>query len=1032
MEFIGYLIAALPVVGALAVVASANVRRSIRVRQSLMPAAAALYAIAALILLYRFNDPIQSAITAFTEWAPFLPIPISTMDFDIYENALALLVFAGVKAALQPLFAYLFHKHRAVGEVIVSRVYEYASQYDLWFIERRFGNLRSFLRVLYLSSAALALVFIALNGYFPSWPGFASIAYPALAAMVIGECYFAIDGLTRLEYDRDILGEEDRARRVANYGPLRRVLRETFPGRVLSDSVHVTSSAALDSQMQVDELARQHDDARRMAGKYFQRLGEGRKDVDVNLVDASVGLLEGSSVLINNPFYSDLTPYLSLPAYYKLLQYRKCLIVAGRDSVAEDLVGWIAGGLEDISGVPDLWVTELLTPLGRDGLDVGVLRFADLHNLELLRANDEFLKSVEYIILAEPSRMMATGQLGLGLLMQRCARGTHPVFAAFDGTSDGLVDSLSHLLKLPVAEVVASALPFGASSEVVWQAEGPHMHAEILPSISRYLGQGTEIAAVAMKYQIPRIHWVGADAFPVRDILWIDGQYYSQINAFADKELSQDSLSESLIPVTNPGQLAQEDNYFLIVEDESSNAFEAIRRFATRARDMGFVNLISEDYLLRDYMVGNRDLFSADPKAIPAIVPDFARTERNAVLRLLLALTTFEVSHSDLVREFQLSGWSVPTPVGQGSDPADADLSPVVAHLRDAVIKHTALTEVSVRAVKRPGGGTYGDEIETYYSVEGGPGLEAVVDSLRAAYFFVEDERKNVNHIGSLLFGHVHQALLPGQFVTYAGRYYEVERISTDDYGHGVVLRRAADHIRDRRAYRQLRGIQLSALRPSDAVGSTVHVGDVGIVRSVADITVDSFGYLDLPSRSDLVAGRRVTISDLPQRRYPNKSVLELRLPEIESRARKTICLLLNEVFVTVFPHAYQYVVAVTADPEGEFEDLLDPLSMDDDSDSIFIVEDSMIDLGLLLAVERNWQRLLEIIADYLAWNASPPPEEEDATEFVVDFPPRPIEPPAPTWFERMLRLARSLFGGPRSDTLAPEQSEEEQADEQK
>ena len=39
-----------------------------------------------------------------------------------------------------------------------------------------------------------------------------------------------------------------------------------------------------------------------------------------------------------------------------------------------------------------------------------------------------------------------------------------------------------------------------------------------------------------MKYQIPRIHWVGADAFPVRDILWIDGQYYSQINAFADKE----------------------------------------------------------------------------------------------------------------------------------------------------------------------------------------------------------------------------------------------------------------------------------------------------------------------------------------------------------------------------------------------------------------------------------------------------------------------------------------------------------------
>ena len=35
----------------------------------------------------------------------------------------------------------------------------------------------------------------------------------------------------------------------------------------------------------------------------------------------------------------------------------------------------------------------------------------------------------------------------------------------------------------------------------------------------------------------------------------------------------------------------------------------------------------------------------------------------------------------------------------------------------------------------------------------------------------------------------------------------------------------------------------------------------------------------------------------------------------------------------------------------------------------IFIVEDSQLDIGLLVAVERNVNRILNIISDYLSWN---------------------------------------------------------------
>lgn len=48
--------------------------------------------------------------------------------------------------------------------------------------------------------------------------------------------------------------------------------------------------------------------------------------------------------------------------------------------------------------------------------------------------------------------------------------------------------------------------------------------------------------------------------------------------------------------------------------------------------------------------------------------------------------------------------------------------------------------------------------------------------------------------------GHVFQALIPGQFLTYDGKYYEVQAITPQN---GVAVRRAADHITDRVYYRQ-------------------------------------------------------------------------------------------------------------------------------------------------------------------------------------------------------------------------------------
>jgi hypothetical protein len=271
----------------------------------------------------------------------------------------------------------------------------------------------------------------------------------------------------------------------------------------------------------------------------------------------------------------------------------------------------------------------------------------------------------------------------------------------------------------------------------------------------------------------------------------------------------------------------------------------------------------------------------------------------------------------------------------------------------------------------------------------------------------VEDEQGGVNRIGSLLFDHVYQALLPGQFVTYGGKYYEVQSIGTNETRSGVVLRRAADHIRDRRTYRQWRDFTLADIVDRETVGSRTDRAGVQMRRVHATITVESHGYFELRSKSDLNAAQRVLVEGIPIRLNRNKAMLEIRLPDVPAAVRKTITLLLNELFVTFFPHSHPYIIALTSDNDLEFGSLLSSVNGEFDEASIYIVEDSMIDLGLIVAVERNWDRFMEMITDYLTWNLSPveiaPPEPTNKPPFELKFPEIPKPAKRQSWFRRFL-----------------------------
>jgi len=979
-----------PIISALFLLAAANTKRPKRVQQTWLPVIAMTYGVVALVLLYRFNENVATLADRASEILPIIPSWAGPTWFYIMENVVVVLAFLLIKFVTKPIFSRLFAKNHAFSQFAAAQIYEYDEDYELWFVERRYRRTRDFYRVLYWISIAITVLLVALALTFPDWPGFSTIAFPALATLIIGELYWAIDGLTRQEFDSSLHGEADTSRRVGNFGPLRKVLRETFPDRVIGEGMHLSSIAALESGYRVGEMTQSPDPNVRLAGSYFDRLRNDGMDVDVNWASAATELMRGSHVLFTDPFYPDLAPYLSLPAYRELLEGRKCLIIAGRSALAPELADWISSGLEAITGIPGLWRVSILDGASKDDLDVGILRFADLHNRQVLSNNDDLLREVGLIILAEPSLILPAGQLGLELVLRRCSRQHAVTVAAFDGNHDGLVDTLSHVVKHTLTEVVASSLPQGASSEVIWSADGPHMHTAILPGLSRYLGIGTEISAVALKYQVSQVHWVGGEVFPVKDMNWIAQQYYPSINRFADLELSQDALDSALVAVGNPWGLSQKDNYFLVVEDEINNVYETVRRYATRATRSGFINLISDEYLMRDYMVDNRGIFIADPKAVPSIVSDYTRTERNVMLRLLLEMRLFGMNERQLETELTLLGWESEN--GNTSDESSRDMPGHLRALKGFLRDHLGLNDVEFMMTEPGIDQYYEEEDGIKYALNEGP-ADRELANLAPAYFFVEDDRADINVVGSLLLDHVHQKMLPGQFVTFGGLYYEVRSVSNDLQEGRVILRRAADHISQRRAYRQIRSYELGNLRPAADMAATRSVGGILLTRLVGDISGESLGYLEMTSRGQIADAKTIWVAGVPRRTYVHKTLLRIQLPDVSDDVRRTLTVILNELFVTIFPHSHDFVRALTLDDEAVQTHLLDSLTLADQhavtaeslATSIFIIEDSTIDMGLISAVERNWDRLMDIATDYLDWNANQSPPETEPVDVAVD-----------------------------------------------
>jgi len=988
----------------------ANLKKPVRYKQFLMPVVSLVLCIVAMVFLQRIYDWMLELLLALPEWlrqlqlwlADVLPAALAVIPDlvgkftqwleDFFKslnlnfwafyvaNAVMLLAYVIIKRIVLLFLKGLF-KDGSLFQKVACLFYEYDEQKDTYYLKPQFGQARTFLKVLYVTAALVGAVGMILSGELYLTELLTAPYYPVFSVIILGEVFFFLDGQTKKEAQEETQEGEEGNKPFNDYSIMCRVLRRLFPDKLSAENTAVADSYA-DAKTNEELLAKLEESdcvAHEAYGRFMRYKASQGLDLEFDYLLSGKQLLDGESVLFNNPFYYDLIPYIFYPMNRTLLRHKKVLLVLGRHGAQEDVEKWCNEGLMAVTNLPGMWSVGLLSSEAQD-LDVGIITRSSVHDLQLHESNRDFFDEVEFVVLVEPSRLVTTAQVGLNSIVRHCRRKKKQlVFCSTDKNCDGLLDSLSHILMTSLQEVSATNHYKGASSYMIWEADGEHMQHRMLPNLSRYMGMGTELSFAALKNRIPQAAWYGGDAFPVEDIHWITKQYYYDLLKYAGLPTTQETM-DNVFKVSAPMWSATTaPNQYLTVEDESYNMFEIKRDFSTRATEQGFVNVLCSEYMLKDYMADNDSIFTADPKAIPYITADYARTARNVVLRLCLRLSSGLIAEDEIRRELVMADCDAQAPARS----LWREICALCAHLGKT--ETDKLGEPILRIPKGDEDMIFSAELlvlkrrfnvdtgamDNMYTIKDDRFIRLVLGELGSAEYVAEDENGQKQYLGSELHGHIFQKYLPGQFFTFSGKYYEMLRVTSEGQ---VLVRRAADHINGRPFYRQIRNYFLSDLKDSTIMGECRDMGTIRLTRQSASIRVQTPAYYDMKRYNDFSTARKVTINGIPDRCYSNKSLLRIDLNPEKPMAPgtvRTLTVLINEVLRTLFAENQDYLVAVSAGEQclpGTYS-LTGEGGFAPDENSIYLIEDSQLDIGLLDAAQRNLDRIFSIICDYLQWH---------------------------------------------------------------
>ena len=540
-----------------------------------------------------------------------------------------------------------------------------------------------------------------------------------------------------------------------------------------------------------------------------------------------------------------------------------------------------------------------------------------------------------------------------------------------------LVDPPEHRVQYDPPELVYS---------LAWREEHVPWYQDVIfggGRILQSLGAQVPLSVLAWKEEVERIMLRDVDAVPWAEALEELNNARGQLAITF--RVSEDAL-DRLEVMTAPWTVGRSGRCVVLGRDGQFNLPMSLRDASLSAEESALVGVVSPPYILREYFADNLDYFARHP--IHAFSPRILGTRLSLAFSLLERLCAGPVEDRRillLLQEF---------------DPSQTSAEIGVRSLFEQLFR---IDVVAQGLLMRETTWTTSDKeiLPTRWLRLARELAERPEFEWNAALRIVESKAGEQRELGTVKRHLVYQLALPGQVQTLAGRPYKVTRISTER-GTGFV-ECTHETPSSQPTYRMVRRIHVTRLESSanPEWNDAEETGDCRIEVAIREgvVRIETPGYLEFRRGIDLRPnGHRYQEERVPPRDYDRGRVMRLRISVSGSggagdRVAPTLAFLINEMLPTLFPESHQFVVATARVPEGffgrdqkgiELDRMFPRLVIDDDvaaalgmatasnAISIYFVEDSIIDMGLLPALRDRWREVLMLLDDYLEWMAGP------------------------------------------------------------
>jgi hypothetical protein len=809
--------------------------------------------------------------------------------------------------------------------------------------------------------------------------------YPIISFVLLIEIAWFLNGRKFLFNEGFIDGKDAITRRLTTYEELYKLYKELWEDRLLADGIvrenmhfhHRTNhfsyeNLSSDSEHQL------------IINAICERLKKRNLIIDESYTMMMLEMIQEHDVIIEDVIYEDFSSYFFSALYHLLTKNKKILIIVHSQYAVGEAVEWVTNGIKEVSGIEQVWkVTTFLDAIEQNiNSDVLIVSPDILQEKQFLQylSQLEKTKILEGIMLLQAEKLIPSFSTIIHAfnLNVRELIGKKPQYIILTEWYEGLDHTIRDVLQCKPRGIVASASISQNLHYMVWKKEGEKwLQHTILPKIShRQLEAEVVLSLPALKANIEPVHFINQRRTNVKESIHeILDMKVALFELGFDLETMDQFLK--MIQIHDRNLSIPIDEFsFLLIRDDNYNLVDRLNLWKGAGKIASFVHIVSPPYLIRDYLADQLEFYMSTNRTIAPLTPRLSQSVWSIAYYLLERLCHFYINEEEVESCLRRAKIHSYRSVIEGvHELFSAAFGPKLAYRFTIESKELVKFDQFRREFVKLA------QFRIPYT--------AKVKILPKGFRFIEIKHNN-KCIAEIFEGHIYQQYLPGQFHSFNGEHYKIQKV---DLEHGVV-EVSSEPLYENKYYRPRMEYRLSQLAVEGSFENktiSFEQFEVSIEELQADVTVHTSSYLELSELLNLRSMKVHTFHHEEEinRHYENGHLLRIGICSKEGTFQNaaqiefTLALLLNELFLSLFPDTHHFV-KVCARFDGAFFDQTDALSkklqlimpslqIDGEAEgkgqiTLYMIEDSPVHLGILEAISNNWEKIFDILNDYLFW----------------------------------------------------------------